>query len=127
MLVHSAKPRTLSEIIENPDGFSDVYKNKPGHLLFSTKNNICLKQYNRYLSHLQKHLLTIINSFMNKYKTRELNVEDQNTSLLCPTQSRTKWRLLVSYVFLGNCFVEKELKFKEFTRIGQARVLNLLR
>lgn len=49
VLFHSAKPKDLSELIEHPNGFKDVYKNKPGHLLFSQKGHICLKQYQRYM------------------------------------------------------------------------------
>jgi len=45
LLFHSAKPKTLSKLIENKNGFQEIYKHKPGHLLFTQKNNLCLKQY----------------------------------------------------------------------------------
>ena len=48
VMFHSTKPKDLSELIENQNGFKDVYKNRPGHLLFSQKGHICMKQYQRY-------------------------------------------------------------------------------
>lgn len=47
LLFHSAKLKVLSNLIENPDGFKEVYKEKPGDLLFSDNMHLCHRQYKR--------------------------------------------------------------------------------
>jgi hypothetical protein len=47
LLFHCAKLDVLSELVENPNGFKDVYKEKPGDLVFSEKTHLCQRQYKR--------------------------------------------------------------------------------
>jgi len=47
LLFHSAKLNKLSELIENANGFKEVYKDNPGDLIFSHQSDLCLRQYKR--------------------------------------------------------------------------------
>eukprot|EP01016_Furgasonia_blochmanni_P013208 TRINITY_DN16692_c0_g1_i1.p2 TRINITY_DN16692_c0_g1~~TRINITY_DN16692_c0_g1_i1.p2 ORF type:complete len:126 (-),score=27.01 TRINITY_DN16692_c0_g1_i1:11-388(-) len=42
-------------------------------------------------------------------------------------KNRERWRMLICSVYLGECYVERELTFKEFAMIGEVKVLDLLR
>jgi hypothetical protein len=48
LLFHAAKLNVLSQLVENPLGFKDVYKERPGDLIFSHKTHICHRTYKRY-------------------------------------------------------------------------------
>ena len=62
---------------------------------------------------------------MKRHYRKELNTEDQNTSLI--QSEKAKWRVLVSHVFLGSCYVEKEMNFRRFMYEGEEKVVELLR
>jgi len=47
LLFHAAKIDKLSELIENPNGFKEIYKHRPGNLIFSHQTELCLRQYKR--------------------------------------------------------------------------------
>ena len=47
LLFHCAKLDVLSELVENPNGFKEVFKEKPGDLMFSEKTHLCYRQYKR--------------------------------------------------------------------------------
>jgi len=50
-----------------------------------------------------------------------------DSSFVNAVQKQPKWRVLVSQVFLGNCYLEKEMQFKDFAQSGEIRVLELLK
>jgi len=50
-----------------------------------------------------------------------------DNSFVDAVQKQPKWRLLVSQVYLGNCYLEKEMHFKDFAQSGEIRVLELLK
>ena len=64
---------------------------------------------------------------MKRHYRRELNTEDRNTSLINGPNEKPKWRVLVSHVFLGSCYVEKEMNFRSFMYEGEDKVVELLR
>eukprot|EP01017_Pseudomicrothorax_dubius_P005429 TRINITY_DN11368_c0_g1_i3.p1 TRINITY_DN11368_c0_g1~~TRINITY_DN11368_c0_g1_i3.p1 ORF type:complete len:766 (-),score=90.21 TRINITY_DN11368_c0_g1_i3:118-2415(-) len=107
LLYHAASFETLSSIIESPTAFKDVYKERPGDLIFSHKSKICQRRYKKSL------------------KTRE-GFHD-NTPSKSGQDRRGRWRMLLCEVFLGECHVERTLSFKEFAYIGEIKILELLR
>jgi len=48
LLFHAAKIDKLSELIENPNGFKEIYKHRPGNLIFSHNTELCVRRYKRY-------------------------------------------------------------------------------
>ncbi len=47
LLFHAAKIDKLTELIENPNGFKEIYKHRPGNLIFSHNTELCVRQYRR--------------------------------------------------------------------------------
>lgn len=64
---------------------------------------------------------------MKKLEKKNLNKDDADSSFLDAVQKKPRWRLLVSQVYLGNCYIEEELGFKEFAYAGEIKVLELLK
>ena len=50
-----------------------------------------------------------------------------DSSFVNAVQKQPKWRVLVSQVFLGNCYLEKEMQLKDFAQSGEIRVVELLK
>jgi hypothetical protein len=49
LLFHAGKLNMLSQLVENTQGFNDVYKERPGDLIFSHRTHICNKAFKRYI------------------------------------------------------------------------------
>ena len=76
------------------------------------------KQYQKY---------NIYFRFMKKLEKNNKQKDDNNSSLLSRIHKKPRWRLLITQVFLGNCYLETEINFKEFAFAGELKVLELLK
>ena len=47
LLFHSADIEYLSQLIQDPHGFKEVYKERPGDLVFSQNTKICMNKFKR--------------------------------------------------------------------------------
>ena len=126
LLFHSAKLNKLSELIENPNGFKDVYKDSPGDLVFSHQSDLCLRQYKRYKTYYSLSNFVKIR-FMKKMEKKNMSKDEADSSFMSGIQRQPRWRLLVSQVFLGNCYIEKQHSMKEFAYTGDIQILELLK
>ena len=65
---------------------------------------------------------------MQNRERKDLDQSSVNSSFVAtPSEEKPKWRLVISQVFLGNCYLEKNMDFREFTSIGEIKVLELLK
>merc|ERR1712146_519734 len=63
-----------------------------------------------------------------KFKKNGVNVTNgDDNSFLNANLQRPTWRVLVSFVYPGNCYVEKSMNFKEFGFFGEIKVLEMLK
>ena len=64
---------------------------------------------------------------MQNREKKDLDRSSVNNSFIASSEEKAKWRLVISQVFLGNCYLEKSMDFREFTSIGEIKVLELLK
>jgi hypothetical protein len=65
--------------------------------------------------------------FYKKLEKKSNTCGSMDRTALQEALSKPTWRLLISYVYLGNCFIEKKMNFKEFAYFGELKVLELLK
>jgi len=65
--------------------------------------------------------------FKRRQARKALKYEQQNTSIHRDFTEKPRWRLLISQVFLGSCYIEKTIGFKDFMYTGEEKVVQLLR
>jgi hypothetical protein len=64
---------------------------------------------------------------MRKLEKNNQSKDDSNSSFLSRIHKKPRWRMLITQVYLGNCYLETELNFKEFAFEGELKVLELLK
>jgi len=64
---------------------------------------------------------------MKRLDKKNVSKDEADSSFMSGIQRQPRWRLLISQVFLGNCYIEKQNNFKEFAYTGEIQILELLK
>ena len=65
--------------------------------------------------------------FYKKLEKKSAQGTSGDKAALQDALTKPTWRLLISYVYLGNCYIEKKMNFKEFAYFGELKLLELLK